>query len=64
MDNKNEIILPWNIYNIHYKVVKIINSCELYTTYEVSCKHCIGSKTRTADSRAPSNLRKHLKVST
>ncbi|XP_060855581.1 uncharacterized protein LOC132933288 [Metopolophium dirhodum] len=56
------ISLPWPVYNSHFKVKKILIDCDLYTTFEVSCNHCVTSKTQTADSRSMSNLRKHLKL--
>lgn len=56
------IKLPWPVYNLHFKVQKILHDCDLYTTFEVTCNHCATKNTRTADSRSMSNLRKHLKV--
>lgn len=54
--------LPWDHYNDHYKIVKLLKDEMIYQTYEVKCVHCPPTKTRTADSRSKSNLRNHLKV--
>lgn len=54
--------LPWPVYNAHFKIIKTLHDCDSYTTFEVSCNNCTTNKTRTADSRSMSNLRKHLKV--
>jgi len=56
--------LPWNGYNEHFKIIKIIDDHLTFLKYEVKCLHCIRSKSLTADTRSPSNLKKHLTVST
>ncbi|XP_029348038.1 uncharacterized protein LOC115034755 [Acyrthosiphon pisum] len=52
--------LPWNTYNKHFKVLKIIEDKFSYMKYYVKCLHCVGPKTLSADTRSTSNLRKHL----
>lgn len=50
--------LPWNVYNEHFKIIKIIDDHLNHIKYEVKCLHCIRSKSLTADTRSPSNLKK------
>lgn len=54
--------LPWDSYNNHFKIIKLLKDETTYQTFEVKCLHCASTKTRTADSRSKSNLRNHLKV--
>lgn len=54
--------LPWDIYNEHFKTVRLIKDEIIFQTFEVKCVHCRSTKTRTADTRSKSNLRNHLKV--
>jgi len=56
--------LPWDIYNEHFKIVRLIKDEMIFQTFEVKCVHCPSTKTRTADTRSKSNLRNHLKVGT
>lgn len=65
MENTNvsEIKLPWDIYNKHFLVLKLIEDQLSYSKYNVKCLHCVGFKTLCADTRSTSNLRKHLAVS-
>lgn len=58
------IKLPWDAYNKHFRIVKLIDEQMSYSKYYVKCLHCIGPKTLCADTRSTSNLRKHLAVST
>ena len=58
----SKLELPWDHYNDHFKIVKLLKDEMIYQTYEVKCVHCPPTKTRTADSRSKSNLRNHLKV--
>lgn len=62
--DKDTLTLPWNVYNEHFKIIKIIDDHLNHLKYEVKCLHCIRSKSLTADTRSPSNLKKHLTVST
>ncbi|KAF0748975.1 Uncharacterized protein FWK35_00014527 [Aphis craccivora] len=55
-DGKNR--LPWNSYNEHFKIIEIIDDHLTFLKYEVKCLHCIRSKSLTADTRSPSNLKK------
>lgn len=59
-----EIKLPWDAYNKHFRIIKLIDEQMSYSKYYVKCLHCIGPKTLCADTRSTSNLRKHLAVST
>ncbi|CAI6370890.1 unnamed protein product [Macrosiphum euphorbiae] len=53
--------LPWIEYNDHFKIIKLLKDQLTYQTYEVKCKHCVTTKSRTADTRSKTNLRNHLK---
>lgn len=54
--------LPWDGYNDHFKVLKILKDEIIYQTFEVKCTHCPSTKTRTADTWSKTNLHNHLKV--
>lgn len=44
--------LPWDDYNNHFKIIKILRDEIIYQTFEVKCVHCPSTKTRTADTRS------------
>jgi len=56
--------LPWDEYNKHFEVVRLIEDRMSFAKYYVKCSHCVGPKTLCADTRSTSNLRKRLAVST
>lgn len=58
-----KVIKGFKVYNEHFKIIKIIDDRLTHLKYEVKCIHCIRSKSLTADTRSPSNLKKHLTVS-
>jgi len=59
-----EMKLPWDTYNRHFRIIKLIDEQMSYSKYHVKCMHCVGPKILCADTRSTSNLRKHLAVST
>jgi len=63
-ESTNKTALPWIEYNDHFTIIKLLKDQLTYQTYEVKCKHCVTTKSRTADTRSKTNLRNHLKVST
>jgi len=58
-----EIKLPWDAYNKHFQIIKLIDEQISYSKCYVKCLHCIGPKILCADTRSTSNLREHLAVS-
>jgi hypothetical protein len=62
--SQTQIKLPWDAYNKHFYIVKLIDEQMSYSKFYVKCVHYIGPKTLCADTRSTSNFRKYLAVST